>query len=125
MMAPAREPGTALALLCRLQAADPLMTLTTAITFTLICENEGICQSELAWLLKAGQHTVSRAVDRLSAPDGSGQGLVERVGWSGDGRLRVIRLTARGRDLRDRLDAAVRTARGFGADTASPVPAAA
>ena len=121
MMAPSREPGTVLALLTRLQAADPMMTLTTAIAFALVCENEGICQSELAWLLRAGQHTVSRAVDRLSVPDGSGQGLVERVGWSGDGRLRVIRLTARGRDLRDRLDAAVRGAREFGDPRTPPI----
>lgn len=104
-----RTPGSLLESVTAIRALDPSLTVTTVAAFLLACENEGVCQSELAFLMGDSACTVSRALARLAAIGGGAEapGLIERHPLTRDGRLKVIGLTLAGRDLRDRLDASI------------------
>lgn len=108
-----RYPSTALAITQALLKINPRMSLRTAAALLTICENEGISQAELSYLMGEAPCAISRAVDELSgdADEGEAGGLVERRAWTRDGRLRVVQLTQRGRAIRDLLNSQIEAAR--------------
>ncbi|MFV3129661.1 hypothetical protein ACM9HJ_18640 [Niveispirillum sp. KHB5.9] len=111
-----RYPSTALAMIQALLKINPRMSLRTAAALLTICENEGISQAELSYLMGEAPCTISRAVDELSRDlDESHEGvtgpLVERRAWTQDARLRVVQLTDRGRAIRDLLNSQIEAAR--------------
>lgn len=111
-----RYPSTALAIAQALLQINPRMTLRTATALLTICENEGISQAELSYLMGEAPCAISRAVDELSRAMDEGQEseagpLVERRAWTQDARLRVVQLTPRGRAIRDLLNNQIQAAR--------------
>ncbi|HYC02922.1 MAG TPA: helix-turn-helix domain-containing protein [Azospirillaceae bacterium] len=108
-------PSTAVSLLFAFRSRDPQMSVLDAVAFALISENEGLSQTELAELLGEPSYVVSRVVDYLGqgttqtgrAQRQQGLGLIERVPWDRDRRVRVLRLTQAGRVLRTSLDSLV------------------
>ncbi len=112
-----RHPSTALAIARALLTINPRMSLRTAAALLTICENEGISQAELAYLMGEAPCTISRAIDELSAGENEGAEagpLVERKAWTRDGRLRTVQLTHRGRAVRDMLNEQIQAARPIG-----------
>ncbi|MBP7339258.1 MULTISPECIES: hypothetical protein [Niveispirillum] len=110
-----RYPSTALAITQALLKINPRMSLRTAAALLTICENEGISQAELSYLMGEAPCTISRAVDELSRDLDEAEGetgpLVERRAWTQDARLRVVQLTPRGRAIRDLLNSQIEAAR--------------
>lgn len=110
-----RYPSTALAITQALLKINPRMSLRTAAALLTICENEGISQAELSYLMGEAPCTISRAVDELSRDLDEAAGetgpLVERRAWTQDARLRVVQLTPRGRAIRDLLNSQIEAAR--------------
>jgi hypothetical protein len=86
--------------------------LVSLIAFLYLCENEGLCISELASVAGLNMAAASRAAHSLARSDESGAlpptpGLVE---LRQTGRVRALHLTEAGRDLRDRIDIRIRRA---------------
>lgn len=111
-----RYPSTALAITQALLKINPRMSLRTAAALLTICENEGISQAELSYLMGEAPCAISRAIDELSRDVEEGRGddagaLVERRAWTQDARLRVVQLTPRGRAIRDLLNSQIEAAR--------------
>lgn len=110
-----RYPSTALAITQALLKINPRMSLRTASTLLTICENEGVSQAELAYLMGEAPCAISRAIDELSRDwdnGGAAPGpLVERRPWTQDARLRVVQLTDHGRAMRDLLNSQIEAAR--------------
>lgn len=111
-----RYPSTALSITQALLKINPRMSLRTATALLTICENEGISQAELAYLMGEAPCAISRAVDELSRDMDEGDSevagpLVERRPWTQDARLRVVQLTPRGRAIRDLLNSQIQAAR--------------
>lgn len=113
MMGHSRQPSTALAILLCLRDHHPGLSLRAATTFLMVCENEDVSVSELAYLLGDSSYNVSRSIDQLNRgePNGSDRSLVERIPWHNDARLRVVRLTPLGRCLRQDIDTLVAAGR--------------
>lgn len=110
-----RYPSTALAITQALLKINPRMSLRTAAALLTICENEGISQAELSYLMGEAPCAISRAIDELSRDLDEGRGeagpLVERRAWTQDARLRVVQLTPHGRAVRDLLNSQIADAR--------------
>ena len=82
------------------------------IAFLYLCENEGLCVSELAAVAGMNMAAASRAARSLACPEAAGAlppmlGLVE---LRPHGRVRALYLTEAGSDLRDRIDSRIRRA---------------
>ncbi|MFM2041970.1 MAG: hypothetical protein RLY86_546 [Pseudomonadota bacterium] len=86
----------------------PDASLKSACAFLYVAENEGISMSELAFLLKTSLSTATRIAAALS---GGRNGLLEVRPWPGDGRVRTVHLSPRGRTLMDLVNAEVVDAR--------------
>ena len=87
---------------------DPEMPSQTVHTFLLVAMrgDEGLPQKDLAALLGVEQSTVSRNVsslDKINRHHQPGLDLVRSVEDPNERRRKVIRLTARGRLLREQL----------------------
>jgi len=86
--------------------------LVSLVAFLYLCENEGLCISELAAVAGLNMAAASRAAHSLARSEESGgleptPGLVE---LRQSGRVRALFLTQAGRDLRDRIDSRIRRA---------------
>src|SRR5262249_18572735 len=96
------------------KALDIRLSLNEAIAFLYVAENEGLSAQEVADLAGMTQSTASRSL-RALGPAGSpwsqppAVGLVEAFLNPNDGRSHVVHLTARGREVRERLDEIVRS----------------
>ena len=102
---PLRERNTILEAI-ELMRESALDTAPTMIAFLYLCENEGLCISELADLAGVNMAAASRAGALLTgrrAADVSG--ALARVDQLG--RVRALVLSDLGRELRDRIDACI------------------
>jgi DNA-binding MarR family transcriptional regulator len=107
-----RRRSACLAVLEHLRATCSQISLTDAVTFLYVCENEGINIRELAHLASLSPSTASRSCRRLAdqrdryaiAP---ALGLLRLQPQERDGRGRILRLTERGLVLRERLNGLV------------------
>lgn len=85
--------------------------LVSLIAFLYLCENEGLCISELASVAGLNMAAASRAAHSLTSSEEAGApatpGLVE---LRQSGRVRALYLTQAGRDFRDRIDSRIRRA---------------
>jgi DNA-binding MarR family transcriptional regulator len=92
---------------------NPRASLTEAVAFLYVCENEGLSVQELAFIASMSQSTASRNLRSLGRPDSSWSappalGLIEPYLHPTDGRSHLLHLTEEGRRLRDRLDDIIR-----------------
>ncbi len=83
--------------------------------FLYVCENEGLTITELAWLTGSTVSVVARTV-RIMAGEVVERGpatshILLTLDPASDRRLKLVRLTREGRDLRDRLEALIAAAR--------------
>lgn len=97
------------------KALDPRISVNEIAAFLYVCENEGLSVQEVAFVAKLTQSTASRSLRALGPPGSEWSqppalGLVEAFLNPSDARSHVVHLTARGRELRDRLDQIIRTA---------------
>lgn len=85
---------------------------TQILAFLYICENEGLNVSELTQLLQTTNATASRTASSLEngVRDAGGPGLVVSAPGERHAHSRVLRLSPRGRALRDRIDGLIRDA---------------
>ena len=95
------------------KALDPRVSVNEVIAFLYAAENEGLTVQEMATVAKLTQSTASRSLRALGPPDSEWSqqpalGLLEAYLNPDDARSHVIQLSARGRELRDRLDAIIR-----------------
>ncbi len=93
---------------------DAEIVVNDILVFLYICENEGLNISELARLARLTEATASRRARALAGPDipfpvAPSMGLVEMFQGS-DGRQRLIYLTDRGREARDRVETLIAAA---------------
>jgi DNA-binding MarR family transcriptional regulator len=111
---PRRARDAVLEALLAFKALNPRVSLNEIVAFLYTCENEGLTVQDLSVVAGLTQSTASRSV-RALGPAGSGWtqqpalGLVEAFLHPDDGRSHVIHLSEKGRDVRDRLDAIIRT----------------
>lgn len=95
------------------KSLDPRVSVNEAIAFLYAAENEGLTVQEVAHLAGFTQSTASRSLRALGCADSGWSqapalGLLAAYLNPDDGRSHVIQLTARGREVRDRLDAIIR-----------------
>lgn len=85
---------------------DPNVRLSTVLAYLYLCENEGLCVSELAAAAGMTLATASRAARSLAGP-GTPGALPPAMGLAEirpDGKVRALHLTPAGRALRASLD---------------------
>lgn len=110
-----RPRDSLLEALILLKGLEPRIGVNELVAFLHVCEQEGLSVQELARGAKLTQSTASRSLRSLG-PAGSpwsqppSVGLVEAFLNPADGRSHVIHLTAKGREIRDRLDEIIRSA---------------
>lgn len=110
-----RARDSLLEALLAFKAHDPRISVNEVVAFLYTCENEGLSVQQLAQVAKLTQSTASRSL-RALGPEGSewaqapALGLVEAFINPNDARSHVVRLSPRGRELRDRLDTIIRAA---------------
>lgn len=93
---------------------DGAISVNNIVAFLTLCERQDVTMKELAFLTRLTEPTASRAVRMLEAPLAAtalppALGLVEIVRNREDARSRLVRLTAEGRALRDRISAEIET----------------
>ena len=110
-----RRRNSILAGIESLRRLDPGISLTQCVTFLYICENENLSVTEIA--IATGLHTptasrCARSLFDISHPGGLPPylGLVEFSPTRSSGNVKPVRLTTKGRILRDELDAIIRSA---------------
>jgi DNA-binding MarR family transcriptional regulator len=91
------------------RALDPPRAFHAMILFLYVCENEGLNVSELAHVARMQMATTARVVNILSGDGEEGhlppeEALFEFHSSTADRRLKFVGLSARGRDLRDRIE---------------------
>jgi DNA-binding MarR family transcriptional regulator len=95
---------------------------TALILFLYVCENEGITVSELAHIARLPIPMTARVVKMLAGdaqelPLAPERAILELRKSDADRRLKFAHLTARGRALRDRVEAIIADAVPIGART--------
>jgi DNA-binding MarR family transcriptional regulator len=95
------------------KALDARVSVNEIIAFLYAAENEGLTVQDLARVAKLTQSTASRSLRALGPPGSEwaqppALGLVDPYLNPHDGRSHVIHLSARGREVRDRLDEIIR-----------------
>lgn len=107
-----RRRSTALQVLELFRALDPGARLPMAVAFLYICENEGLCVSELAQVSQFNMAMASRAARSLAerGDPGALEPALGLVRLEPHGRIRALYLTVRGSALKDRLDRAIQEA---------------
>ena len=98
-----------------MKGLDPRVSVNEVIAFLYAAENEGLTVQDMAYLGGLSQSTASRSLRALGPPDSAWSqapalGLVEAYLNPDDARSHVIQLSAKGREVRDRLDAIIRQA---------------
>jgi DNA-binding MarR family transcriptional regulator len=109
----ARPRDSILEALLALKALDPRISVNEVVAFLYTCENEGLSVQELAYVADLTQSTASRSLRALGPRESDwaqppALGLVEPFLNASDARSHVIHLSARGREIRDRLDTIIR-----------------
>ena len=107
-----RRRNTVLAALELFRELGLELRMSSALGFLYVCENEGLNIQELAYVCRFNKATASRSIRALAPPDSAGAlypalGLVELFPDPADTRGRLVFLTAKGQELRDRLDALI------------------
>jgi DNA-binding MarR family transcriptional regulator len=97
------------------KALDARVSVNEVIAFLYAAENEGLTVQDMADIAGMTQSTASRSLRALGPPDSPWSqapalGLLEAYLNPDDARSHVIHLSPAGRDLRDRLDAIIRSA---------------
>ncbi|HYD27237.1 MarR family transcriptional regulator [Brevundimonas sp.] len=106
---PARRRNAVLEALELFRAGEGNARLSTVVAFLYLCENEGLCISELAAAAGMTLATASRAARSLSEPGEPGA-LAPAMGLAElrrQGKVHALYLTPAGRALRARLDATI------------------
>jgi DNA-binding MarR family transcriptional regulator len=98
-----------------LKALDARISVNEVIAFLYAAENEGLTVQEMAYVAGLTQSTASRSLRALGPPGSEWSqapalGLVEAYLNPNDARSHVIQLSAKGCELRDRLDRIIRQA---------------
>lgn len=106
---PVRRRNAVLEALELFRAGDGAARLSTIVAFLYLCENEGLCISELAAAAGMTLATASRAARSLAGSGAPGalspaMGLAE---LRREGKVHALYLTPAGQALRDRLDATI------------------
>jgi len=96
-----------------LKGLDARISVNEVIAFLYAAENEGLTVQDMAYVAGLTQSTASRSLRALGPPDSPWSqapalGLVDAYLNPADGRSHIIRLSARGREVRERLDAIIR-----------------
>lgn len=104
-----RRRNAVLASLEAIRAIDPRITTGNVIAFLYVCENEGICVTDLATLCGLSVPTTSRSVRRLGRRGVRGAlppylGLVEISDSVSDASSRSLRLSPAGEALAVQID---------------------
>ncbi|THD62433.1 MarR family winged helix-turn-helix transcriptional regulator [Phenylobacterium sp.] len=108
-----RRRNAILQSLCLLRALEPRISVNEVIAFLYAAENVGLTVQETAAVSGLTQSTASRSLRSLGPKESSWSkppalGLLEAYLSPTDARSHVIHLSARGREVRDRLDAIIR-----------------
>ena len=108
-----RTRNSLLQALHALKALDARISVNEVIAFLYAAENEGLTVQEMAYVSGLTQSTASRSLRALGPPESNWSqapalGLVEAYLNPNDARSHVIQLSARGREMRDRLDRIIR-----------------
>jgi DNA-binding MarR family transcriptional regulator len=108
-----RRRNAILQALCVLKALEPRISVNEVIAFLYAAENEGLTVQQTAVVSGLTQSTASRSLRALGPRESSWSmapalGLLEAYLSPTDARSHVIHLSARGREVRDRLDAIIR-----------------
>jgi DNA-binding MarR family transcriptional regulator len=96
-----------------LKALDARISVNEVIAFLYAAENEGLTVQETADVAGLTQSTASRSLRALGPPDSNWSqapalGLVEAYLNPADARSHVVQLSAKGREMRERLDRIIR-----------------
>ena len=115
-MSGARRRNTVLEAMERFRTDCEAISFTHILAFLYICENEGIMVAELATVLRMTRATASRTARALASretPDSLPPylGLIEVSGTRNDQRVRALHVSAKGAELRDRIDGIIREQR--------------
>lgn len=118
-----RRRNTILQALCLLKTLGPGISVNEVIAFLYAAENEGLTVQEMVSVSGLTQSTASRSLRALGPKDSSWSmapalGLLEAYVKPADARSHVIYLSARGREVRDRIDAIIRQGQTIVADQA-------
>lgn len=110
-----RRRDSLLEALLAFKALAPRISVNEIVAFLYVCENEGLSVQELAYLAGLTQSTASRSLRALGQADSGwaqppALGLVEAFLNPDDARSHVVHLSAKGRELRERLDGVIRRA---------------
>jgi DNA-binding MarR family transcriptional regulator len=108
-----RRRNAVLQVLCLLKGLEPRISLNEAVAFLYVAENEGLTVQEMAGVSGLTQSTASRSLRALGPKESRWSlapalGLLEAYLNPADARSHVIHLSARGREVRDRIDAIIR-----------------
>ena len=117
-----RARNAVLQALCLFKGLDARVSANEMIAFLYAAENEGLTVQDVADAARMTQSTASRSLRALGPADSPWSqapalGLLEAFINPRDGRSHVIHLTARGLEVRERLEAIIRDA---GSDRAWP-----
>jgi len=108
-----RKRNALLQALLLLKDLDGRISVNEIIAFLYTCENEGLNVQELAFVASLSQTTASRSA-RALGPRGLAWSLAPELDLvhpslnPSDGRSHILHLTARGREVRDRIDKIIR-----------------
>jgi DNA-binding MarR family transcriptional regulator len=96
-----------------MRTLDARISVNEVIAFLYAAENEGLTVQETAYVAGLTQSTASRSLRALGPPDSDWSqapalGLVEAYLNPNDARSHVIQLSAKGREVRERLDRIIR-----------------
>ena len=120
-----RRRNTVLQVLHLLKALEPRISVNEVIAFLYAAENEGLTVQDLACVAGMTQSTASRSLRALGSPgspwsSAPAVGLLEAYLNPSDGRNHVIYLSARGREMRERIDALLLRGETIARDQAAP-----
>jgi DNA-binding MarR family transcriptional regulator len=124
----ARRRNSVLAALEQLRQLDPGLSLSDAVAFLYICENEGVNVRELAQLTATKNSKASRTARRLAERDcphalWPSIGVVELRGNAHDGRSKTLHLTLAGIQVRNSIEDLIADATPIQAQRAPTRPA--
>ena len=108
----ARRRNSVLAALEQLRQLDPGLSLSDAVAFLYVCENEGVNVRELAQLTATMHSKASRTARRLAGRDcphalWPSIGLIELRGNVHDGRSKTLHLSPLGMEVRRSIEALI------------------
>ena len=110
---PMRSRNVILQAMHVMKTLDPRISVNEVIAFLYAAENEGLTVQEMAYVAGLTQSTASRSLRALGPADSDWSqapalGLVEAYLNPNDARSHVVQLSAKGREVRERLDRIIR-----------------